>query len=72
MLMDAFGTAASMNLQYGVTLEDYVHKLSHMRLEPQEDAKNSDIQTAKKIIDYIVRWLGSDVYRAHSEKHSAE
>jgi ribonucleoside-diphosphate reductase alpha chain len=57
-LMDAFGTAVSMSLQYGVPLEDYVRKFSHMRFEPQGYTKNPDIKIAKSLIDYIFRWLG--------------
>jgi ribonucleoside-diphosphate reductase alpha chain len=57
-LMDAFGTAVSMSLQYGVPLEDYVNKFSHMRFEPQGFTKNPDIRIAKSLIDYIFRWLG--------------
>ncbi len=57
-LMDAFGTAVSMSLQYGVPLEDYVRKFSHMRFEPQGHTKNPDIRIAKSLIDYIFRWLG--------------
>ena len=57
-LMDAFGTCVSMSLQYGVPLEDYVRKFSHMRFEPQGHTKNPDIRIAKSIIDYIFRWLG--------------
>src|SRR5690606_25875757 len=57
-LMDAFGTAVSMSLQYGVPLEAYVGKFSHMRFEPQGHTKNPDIRFAKSIIDYIFRWLG--------------
>ena len=57
-LMDAFGTAVSMSLQYGVPLEDYVRKFSHMRFEPQGFTKNPNIRIAKSLIDYIFRWLG--------------
>ena len=57
-LMDAFGTSVSMSLQYGVPMEDYVRKFSHMRFEPQGYTKNPDIRIAKSIIDYIFRWLG--------------
>src|SRR6266496_124822 len=57
-LMDAFGTAVSMSLQYGVPLEVYVNKFSHMRFEPMGHTKNPDIRIAKSIIDYIFRWLG--------------
>ena len=58
-LMDAFGTSVSMSLQYGVPLEDYVRKFSHMRFEPQGYTKNPDIRIAKSLIDYIFRWMGT-------------
>ncbi len=57
-LMDAFGTSVSMSLQYGVPLEDYVRKFSHVRFEPQGHTKNPEIRIAKSLIDYIFRWLG--------------
>src|SRR4030095_3159553 len=43
-LMDAFGTAVSLRLQYGVPLEVLVNKFSHMRFEPQGYTKNPDIR----------------------------
>jgi len=57
-LMDCFGTAVSMSLQYGVPLADYVNKFSHTRFEPMGHTKNPDIRIAKSIIDYIFRWMG--------------
>jgi len=69
-LMDAFGTSVSMSLQYGVPLEDYVRKFSHMRFEPQGHTKNPDIRIAKSLIDYIFRWLGIEFlpgYKAASQ-----
>ena len=57
-LMDCFGTAVSMSLQYGVPLEVYVNKFSHTRFEPMGFTKNADIKIAKSIVDYIFRWLG--------------
>jgi len=57
-LMDCFGTAVSMSLQYGVPLEVYVNKFSHTRFEPMGFTKNPDIRIAKSIVDYIFRWLG--------------
>ncbi len=57
-LMDCFGTAVSMSLQYGVPLEVYVNKFSHTRFEPWGYTKNPDIQIAKSLVDYIFRWLG--------------
>ncbi len=57
-LMDCFGTAVSMSLQYGVPLEVYVNKLSHTRFEPMGFTKNPDNKIAKSLVDYIFRWLG--------------
>ena len=57
-LMDCFGTAVSMSLQYGVPLEVYVNKFSHTRFEPMGFTKNPDIKIAKSIVDYIFRWMG--------------
>ncbi len=57
-LMDSFGTAVSMSLQYGVPLEVYVKKFSHTRFEPMGYTNNPDIRIAKSIVDYIFRWLG--------------
>jgi ribonucleoside-diphosphate reductase alpha chain len=57
-MMDCFGIAISMSLQYGVPLEEYVSKFSHTRFEPMGHTKNPDIRIAKSIVDYIFRWLG--------------
>jgi ribonucleoside-diphosphate reductase alpha chain len=58
-MMDAFGTAISMSLQYGVPLEVLVNKFSHMRFEPMGHTPNPDIRIAKSVVDYIFRWLGN-------------
>ncbi len=57
-LMDAFATAISVSLQYGVPLESLVRKFSHMRFEPAGFTGNKDVPIAKSIMDYIFRWLG--------------
>lgn len=57
-IMDAFGTAVSMSLQYGVPLEVLVNKFSHTRFEPMGHTTNPDIRIAKSVVDYIFRWLG--------------
>jgi ribonucleoside-diphosphate reductase alpha chain len=56
-----------MSLQYGVPLEDYVRKFSHMRFEPQGYTKNPDIRIAKSLIDYIFRWLGMTFLPGYKE-----
>lgn len=55
--MDAFATATSLALQYGVPLHVLTNKFSHMRFEPSGFTGNKQIPIAKSIIDYIFRWL---------------
>ncbi|HEX2359222.1 MAG TPA: vitamin B12-dependent ribonucleotide reductase [Solirubrobacterales bacterium] len=58
-LMNAFATAISIGLQYGVPLEDFVKKFSYMRFEPEGITTNPEIPFAKSLPDYIMRWLAS-------------
>jgi ribonucleoside-diphosphate reductase alpha chain len=66
-LMDAFGTAVSMSLQYGVPLEVYVKKFSHTRFEPWGYTKNPDIPVAKSLVDYLFRWMGTEFIAGYRE-----
>ena len=66
-LMDSFGTAVSMSLQYGVPLEVLVSKFSHTRFEPQGHTTNKDIRIAKSVVDYIFRWLGINFLTGYRE-----
>ncbi|MFO7653167.1 MAG: vitamin B12-dependent ribonucleotide reductase [Candidatus Krumholzibacteriia bacterium] len=56
-LMDAFATAVSIMLQYGVPLKVLVSKFSHMRFEPSGVTSNPEIPLAKSIMDYMFRWM---------------
>jgi ribonucleoside-diphosphate reductase alpha chain len=56
-LMDAFATAISLALQYGVPLKVLCDKFSHTRFEPSGFTPNPDIRIAKSVTDYIFRWL---------------
>jgi ribonucleoside-diphosphate reductase alpha chain len=58
-VMDAFATAISLTLQYGVPLEFLVNKFSHVRFEPAGWTNNPQIPYAKSIIDYIFRWMAA-------------
>ncbi len=58
-LMNAFATAISLGLQYGVPLEVFVRKFSYMRFEPEGITGNPEIPFAKSLPDYIMRWLAS-------------
>jgi ribonucleoside-diphosphate reductase alpha chain len=58
-LMNAFATAISLGLQYGVPLEVFVRKFSYMRFEPEGMTGNPEIPFAKSLPDYIMRWLAS-------------
>ena len=66
-LMDSFGTAVSMSLQYGVPLEVYIKKFSHTRFEPWGYTKNPDIPVAKSLVDYIFRWMGIEFLPGYRE-----
>ncbi len=58
-MMNAFATAVSIGLQYGVPLEVLVNKFSYMRFDPEGMTKNPEIPFAKSMPDYIMRWLAS-------------
>jgi len=56
-LLDAFATAISLAMQYGVPLEALVKKFSHMRFEPAGVTSNPKIRFAQSILDYVFRWM---------------
>jgi len=58
-MMNAFATAVSIGLQYGVPLEVLVNKFSYMRFDPEGMTRNQEIPFAKSMPDYIMRWLAS-------------
>ncbi|MGO9976121.1 MAG: LAGLIDADG family homing endonuclease [Solirubrobacteraceae bacterium] len=58
-MMNAFATAISIALQYGVPLETLVRKFSYMRFEPEGMTSNPEIPFSKSLPDYIMRWLAS-------------
>ena len=70
-LMDCFGTAISMSLQYGVPLEVLVNKFSYTRFEPMGHTTSPDIRFAKSVVDYIFRWLGMTFIPGYREATGA-
>jgi ribonucleoside-diphosphate reductase alpha chain len=56
-LMDSFGIAISMALQYGVPLKVLCDKFSHTRFEPSGWSSVREIGYAKSLMDYLFRWL---------------
>lgn len=56
-MVEAFATACSVGIQYGVPLQDYVNKFKDARFEPSGFTGDPDIAIAKSIVDYIFRWL---------------
>ena len=58
-LLNAFATAISIGLQYGVPLDVFVRKFSYMRFEPEGITQNPEIPFAKSMPDYIMRWVAS-------------
>jgi ribonucleoside-diphosphate reductase alpha chain len=69
-LMDCFGTAISMSLQYGVPLEVLVNKFAHARFEPMGHTSSKDIRIAKSVVDYIFRWLGIQFLPGYREANN--
>jgi ribonucleoside-diphosphate reductase alpha chain len=66
-IMDAFGTALSMCLQYGVPLSTLIDKFCHSRFEPSGFTKNPEIPYAKSLVDYIFRWLDLTFPNGHNQ-----
>src|SRR4051795_11233966 len=58
-MMNAFATAISLGLQYGVPLETFVRKFAYVRFEPEGITRNPEIPFAKSMPDYIRRWGAS-------------
>jgi ribonucleoside-diphosphate reductase alpha chain len=58
-MMNAFATAISIGLQYGVPLETFARKFAYVRFEPEGYTGNPEIPFAKSMPDYIVRWLAA-------------
>jgi len=69
-LMNSFMISVSLGLQYGVPLEVYVSKFSHMRFEPSGLTNDADIRMAKSIVDYIFRWLGKKFLTADQQEEA--
>ncbi|HET6683801.1 MAG TPA: adenosylcobalamin-dependent ribonucleoside-diphosphate reductase, partial [Gaiella sp.] len=69
-LMNSFMISVSLGLQYGVPLEVYVSKFSHMRFEPSGITNDPDIRAAKSIVDYIFRWMGKKFLTADQQEEA--
>src|SRR5436853_1123284 len=70
-LMNSFMISVSLGMQYGVPLEVYVSKLSHLRFEPSGPTNDADIRTAKSIVDYIFRWFGKKFLDVDQQEEAA-
>jgi len=57
-VMDAFATAVSYGLQYGVPLKKFVRTFNNTSFAPAGITDDPDIRTASSLIDYIFRRLG--------------
>ncbi|PQO35492.1 vitamin B12-dependent ribonucleotide reductase [Blastopirellula marina] len=56
-LIDCFGIACSIALQYGVPLEVLSRKFSHVRFEPMGVTSSRETPIAASVVDYIFQWL---------------
>jgi len=66
--MKSFMLPVLLGVQYGVPLEVYVSKFSHMRFEPSWMTNDADIRVAKSIVDYIFRWMGKKFLSADQQE----
>ncbi|MCW2927998.1 MAG: ribonucleoside-diphosphate reductase, adenosylcobalamin-dependent, partial [Thermoleophilia bacterium] len=66
-LMNSLMISVSLGLHYGVPLEVYVQRFSHMRFEPSGFTNDTDIRNAKSIVDYIFRWMGKKFLTADQQ-----
>ncbi len=57
-VMDAFATAVSYGLQFGVPLKKFVQTFTNTSFAPAGITDDPDIRTAGSLIDYIFRRLG--------------
>lgn len=58
-IMDSFATIISIALQYGVPLSVIIDKLKGSSFEPSGYTNNTDIKTAKSVVDYLAKYLQS-------------
>lgn len=65
-LMDSFGIAISMALQYGVPLRALTDKFSHTRFDPSGWTTVKEIGYAQSLMDYIGRYLALKFFPASS------
>ncbi len=69
-LLDAWATSMSINLQYGVPINDLFKRFRHQKFEPAGFVKNSNggeidskitqIRTASSIVDYVAQFMMSN------------
>lgn len=55
--IDAFTTAVSIGLQYGVPLEKFIDKFKGIEFAPRGFTGRDDIRSCKSIIDFVFRWI---------------
>jgi ribonucleoside-diphosphate reductase alpha chain len=54
---DAWSIAVSLCLQSGVSLETLVNKFSFQEFEPKGMTDCPEVQVARSVVDYVVRWM---------------
>jgi ribonucleoside-diphosphate reductase alpha chain len=69
-LMDTIGVLLSLALQYGVPVETFVQKFSHVRFEPEGFTRNQEIPIAKSVMDYLARFMGMEFIAGYRERMS--
>lgn len=71
-LVNVIGALFSIAVQYGVPIDQLINKFRFVKFEPSGMTSNPNIRTAHSIIDYIVRWLDTEVLGNRGEKKVSE
>jgi ribonucleoside-diphosphate reductase alpha chain len=59
-MFDSFATAVSVALQFGVPMEKFIDKFSHVSFEPLGFTGEETVKQASSIVDYIFRWIDAN------------
>jgi ribonucleoside-diphosphate reductase alpha chain len=54
---EAWGTAISMLLQHGMSLDELERKFAFQQFEPSGRTECKEIGLARSIVDYVIRWM---------------
>jgi len=57
---DVFCVMASLALQYGMPVEEFVDKFAYVSFDPAGFTNDPQIPTARSVVDYLARWMAKE------------